>query len=43
LKGTKLGYLIDADDQSITVFETDRLPEVKEKQDVLPVLDALQN
>ncbi|AFZ44703.1 protein of unknown function DUF820 [Halothece sp. PCC 7418] len=41
--GTKLGYLIDADDQSITVFQPDRLPEVKEKQDVLPVLDALQD
>lgn len=41
--GTKLGYLIDADDQSITVFQPDRLPKVKEKQDVLPVLDALQN
>jgi len=41
--GTKLGYLIDADDRSITVFQPDRLPEVKEKQDVLPVLDTLQN
>jgi len=41
--GTKLAYLIDPDDQSITLFQRDRLPEVKEKQDVLPVLDALQN
>ena len=41
--GTKLGYLVDADDESITVFQPDRLPEVKEKQDILPVLNVLQN
>jgi Uma2 family endonuclease len=41
--GTKLGYLIDADDESITVFKPNQLPEVKEKQDVLPVLDVLNN
>lgn len=41
--GTKLGYLIDADDESITVFQPDQLPEVKEKQDILPLLNVLQN
>jgi Uma2 family endonuclease len=41
--GTKLGYLVDAEDESITVFEPDRLPEVKEKQDLLPVLNVLSN
>ena len=41
--GTKLGYLVDADDESITVFQPDRLPEVKEKQDILPILNVLQN
>jgi Uma2 family endonuclease len=41
--GTKLGYLVDADDESITVFEPDRLPEVKEKQDLLTVLSVLSN
>ncbi len=41
--GTKLGYLIDADDESITVFQPNQLPEVKEKQDVLPILDVLNN
>jgi Uma2 family endonuclease len=41
--GTKLGYLIDSDDESITVFQPNQLPEVKEKQDVLPVLDVLNN
>ena len=41
--GTKLGYLIDADDESITVFQPNQLPEVKEKQDILPVLNVLSN
>ncbi len=41
--GSKLGYLIDPDDESITIFQPNQLPEVKEKQDILPVLDVLQN
>lgn len=41
--GTKLGYLVDTDDESITIFNPDRLPEVKEKQDILPVLSVLKN
>ena len=41
--GTKLGYLIDIEDESITVFLPDSLPAIKEKQDILPVLDVLQN
>ena len=41
--GTKLGYLVDTDDESIAVFQPDRLPEVKEKQDRLPVLEVLQD
>ena len=40
--GTKLGYFIDPDDESVTVFRPNSLPEVKEKQDILPVLDVLQ-
>jgi len=39
--GTKLGYLIDTDDESITVFQPNQLPEVYEKQDTLPVLSVL--
>ncbi len=41
--GTKLGYLVDAEDELITVFQPNSLPEVKDKQDILPVLDILQN
>ena len=41
--GTKLGYLIDCEDKSITVFLPNSLPEIKEKQDILPMLDVLQS
>mgnify|MGYP003402263359 FL=1 len=41
--GTKLGYLIDPDDESITVFQPNQLPEVKDKQDILPVLNVLNS
>jgi Uma2 family endonuclease len=41
--GTKLGYLIDPDDESIIVFQPNQLPEVKDNQDILPVLNVLQN
>ena len=41
--GTKLGYFIDADDKSITVFQPNQLPEVKEGLDILPVLSVLQD
>jgi Uma2 family endonuclease len=41
--GTKLGWLMDCDDESITVFQPNQFPEVKERQDILPVLDVLGN
>ena len=41
--GTKLGYLIDPEDESITVFLPDNLPEIKEKKDILPKLAILQD
>ena len=41
--GTKLGYFVDAEDESITVFQANQLPEVKEKQDILPVLDVFKD
>ena len=40
--GTKLGYFIDPDDESVTVFKPNQLPDIKEKQDILPVLEVLQ-
>ncbi|MBN3898505.1 MAG: Uma2 family endonuclease [Nostoc sp. NOS(2021)] len=41
--GAKLGWLLDPDDESIMIFEPNKLPELKEKQDVLPVLSVLEN
>ncbi len=39
--GTKLGWFIDPDGEAVTVFQPNQLPEFKEGQDILPVLDAL--
>jgi Uma2 family endonuclease len=39
--GTKLSWFIDPEDESISVFQSDRLPEVKSDADTLPVLSAL--
>lgn len=41
--GTKLGYFIDTEDESITIFQPNQLPEVKEKQEIIPVLSVLGN
>ena len=41
--GAKLGWLLDSDDESIMIFEPNKLPELKEKQDILPVLSVLEN
>jgi Uma2 family endonuclease len=41
--GTKLGWFVDPEDESVTVFQPDRLPEVMEGQDILPVISALEN
>jgi Uma2 family endonuclease len=42
-QGTQLAWLIDADDQSVTVFYPQALPEVKEKEDLLPGLEDLKD
>ncbi|RCJ33964.1 hypothetical protein A6769_23270 [Nostoc punctiforme NIES-2108] len=41
--GAKLGWLLDSADESIMIFEPNKLPELKEKQDILPVLSVLGN
>ncbi|QKQ74090.1 Uma2 family endonuclease [Nostoc sp. TCL240-02] len=41
--GAKLGWLLDSADESIMIFEPKKLPELKEKQDILPVLNVLEN
>jgi len=42
-QGTKLGWFIDPQDESVAVFQPNQLPEVKEKQDILPVLNLLSD
>ncbi|MEA5601295.1 Uma2 family endonuclease [Nostoc sp. UHCC 0252] len=41
--GAKLGWLLDSADESIVIFEPNKLPELKEQQDILPVLSVLEN
>lgn len=41
--GAKLGWLLDASDESIMIFEPNKLPQLKQKQDNLPVLGVLEN
>lgn len=41
--GAKLGWLLDSADESIMIFEPNKLPELKENQDILPVLSILEN
>ncbi len=39
--GTKLGWFLDSEDESIMVFQPNQLPEIKQGKDILPVLDIL--
>ncbi len=38
---TKLGWLIDPEERLVIVFKPQQEPEIKENEDVLPLLDAL--
>jgi Uma2 family endonuclease len=39
--GTQLSWLIEPEDESVIVFQPNQLPEVKEGEDILPVLSVL--
>jgi Uma2 family endonuclease len=41
--GTKLGWFVDSDGEAVTVFQPNQLPEFKEGQDILPVLDVISD
>ncbi len=41
--GTKLGWFLDPDDESIMIFQPNQLPEFKQGKDILPVLDVLKD
>lgn len=40
--GTKLGWFVDPHGEAVTVFQPNQLPEFKEGQDILPVLDVIK-
>jgi len=40
---TKLGWLIDPEERLVIVFKPQQEPEVKENEDILPVLDVLSD
>ena len=42
-QGTRLGWLIDPEDESVVIFESDTTPIVKADSDILPVLEVLGN
>jgi len=39
--GTKLGWLVDSEDESVMIFQPNQTPEVKYNDDILPVLNVL--
>ncbi|MGB3652600.1 MAG: Uma2 family endonuclease [Rivularia sp. (in: cyanobacteria)] len=41
--GTKLGWFLDPDDESIMIFQPNQLPEIKQGKDILPILDVLKD
>ncbi|PPT08718.1 hypothetical protein CKA32_004082 [Geitlerinema sp. FC II] len=41
--GTRLGWLIDPQDESVVVFQPDSLPQVRSGVEPLPVLEGLDN
>ncbi|MCF3598521.1 Uma2 family endonuclease [Planktothrix agardhii 1032] len=42
-QGTKLGWFIDPEDESVSIFQPNCIPEVKSGMDSLPVLNVLNN
>ncbi|MEG4984183.1 Uma2 family endonuclease [Microcoleus sp. BR0-C5] len=40
---TKLGWMIDPEEELVIVFQPQQEPEIKENQDILPVLDVLSD
>lgn len=42
-QGTKLGWLIDPEDESVIIFKPDQLPDSKSEDEILPVLESLKD
>lgn len=41
--GTKLGWFLDSEDESIMVFQPNQVPEIKQGNEILTVLDVLED
>jgi Uma2 family endonuclease len=41
--GSKLGWLIDCDDQSVMILQPNQLPEIKSQEEILTTLDIFLN
>ncbi|MBE9221719.1 Uma2 family endonuclease [Cyanobacterium stanieri LEGE 03274] len=42
-EGTKLGWLIDTEDESVMILKPNQFPEIKVEKEILPVLDDIKN
>lgn len=42
-QGTQLGWLIDAEDESVMIFKPNQFPEIKMEKEVLPVLEEMND
>ena len=40
--GTKLGWFLDSEDESIMVFQPNQLPDIKQGKEIVPALDVLE-
>ncbi|NES82079.1 MAG: Uma2 family endonuclease, partial [Moorea sp. SIO2B7] len=42
-QGTRLGWLIDTEDESVMIFQPNQFPEIKSDAEILPVLKELED
>ena len=42
-QGTRLGWLIDPEDESVMIFQPNQFPEIKSESEILPVLKELED
>ena len=42
-QGTRLGWLIDPEDESILIFRPNIVPDIKSETEIVPVLDILND
>lgn len=42
-EGTQLGWLIDAEDESVMIFKPNQFPEIKIEREILTVLEVIKD